>query len=359
MSSRKYSWIILLALFVFIKVFSLFPAAVERYYSGTVYPIITAVQRSVFGWLPFSAGDILYAVVAIWLVIKFFRFFRIIFRKKADRFFWLNGFRQAAFFALSVYVIFNLFWGLNYNRVGIAQQLDLQVEIYQKEDLLAVVDLLVEKINELDTLAQINRKYIAENKNLFSGAIESYDTLASYRRQFVYRRPSVKPSLYSYAGNYLGFTGYYNPFSGEAQVNTTVPVFVLPFTTCHEIGHQIGYAKESEANFAGFLSARSSTDPAFRYSVYFDMYLYSRRYLYNLDSNLLKSYDARLGAVVKEDYKALRIFWKKHENPVEQLVDLVYGQYLRANQQPSGKLSYSEVISWLIAYYKKYGKEAL
>jgi hypothetical protein len=44
---------------------------------------------------------------------------------------------------------------------------------------------------------------------------------------------------------------------------------------------------------------------------------------------------------------------------MERLVDVVYGEYLRANQQPSGKLSYSEVISWLIAYYKKYGKDAI
>jgi hypothetical protein len=273
--------------------------------------------------------------------------------------FWFNGLRQAGFFVVSVYVLFNLLWGLNYNRVGIAKQLELKEEIYQKEDLVAVVDQLVTRINELDTIGRINRRYMKIKKNLFMGATEAYDTLAAYRPQFAYQYASVKPSLYSYLGNYLGFTGYYNPFSGEAQVNTTVPGFVLPFTTCHEIGHQLGYAKESEANFAGFLSSKSSIDPIFRYSVYFEMYIYSRRYLYNIDSNLLKSYDAKLGAAVKADYRELRAFWKKYENPVERVVDLVYGEYLRANQQPSGKLSYSEVISWLIAYYKKFGKDAL
>jgi hypothetical protein len=359
MSSKKYPWLVLLILFAAIKVFSFFPDAVEKYYSGFFYPAVSSLQRIILGWIPFSAGDIFYALTALFLIVKVYRFFRIIFRKEADRYFWLNGLRQAAFFALSVYVLFNILWGLNYNRNGIAQQLQLQEEVYVKEDLLAVVDQLVARVNEYDTIGRINRRYLAVKRNLFSGAIEGYDTLSQNRKQFDYRYASVKPSLYSYLGNYLGFTGYYNPFSGEAQVNTTVPLFVQPFTACHEIGHQLGYAKESEANFAGFLSAKSSPDPAFRYSVYLEMYLYSRRYVYNLDSNLLKKYDAQLGSVVKGDYRELRAFWKKYENPVEKLVDFVYGHYLRANQQPSGRLSYSEVTSWLIAYYKKYGKEAL
>jgi hypothetical protein len=255
--------------------------------------------------------------------------------------------------------LFNLLWGLNYNRVGIADQLQLKVEMDNQDELLAVVDQLVYRINELDTTGRINRKYLMKKRNLFEGAVESYDSLAAREPIFAYQHASVKPSIYSYLGNYLGFTGYYNPFSGEAQVNTTTPAFVLPFTTCHEIGHQLGYAKESEASFSGFLAARSSPDHAFKYSVYFDMYLYARRYVYSIDSNLLKRYDSSLSPVVKQDYHELRQFWKEHENPVEKLVDVVYGHYLRANQQPSGKRSYSEVISWLIAYYKKYGKDAI
>ena len=65
--------------------------------------------------------------------------------------------------------------------------------------------------------------------------------LANQEYSFLKYQPrSIKPSLYSYAGNVLGFEGYYNPFSGEGQVNTTVPVFEQPFVACHEIGHQVG-----------------------------------------------------------------------------------------------------------------------
>src|SRR4030095_10471267 len=90
-----------------------------------------------------------------------------------------------------------------------------------------------------------------------------------------YDPQSLKPSLFSYLGNYLGFQGYYNPFSGEGQVNTTVPRFLEPFVTTHEMAHQLGYGKENEANFVGFLACRAYSSNAFRYSVYFDMYNYS------------------------------------------------------------------------------------
>jgi hypothetical protein len=120
------------------------------------------------------------------------------------------------------------------------------------------------------------------------------------------------------------------------------------------VGHQLGYAKENEANFAGFLSGRSSADAAFRYSVYFDMYGYARRYLYAEDSVLLKHTDSTLKEGVKQDFRELRKFILKHENPVEIVIDKLYSQYLRANEQPAGRVTYNEVIIYLIAYYKKY-----
>jgi hypothetical protein len=38
---------------------------------------------------------------------------------------------------------------------------------------------------------------------------------------------------------------------------------------------------------------------------------------------------------------------------------MLYGQYLKANEQPSGIQTYSEVVAFLIAYYHKYGEQAL
>ncbi len=344
---------------VFIKVFSLFPDAVERYYSNGIYPVIGKLQRALFGWIPFSIGDLFYAALILLLLRKIIVMVKKIRRREANKAYWLAGLKQFAWVVILVYVFFNGLWALNYNRNGIAAQLQLKVSTYTQEELVEVMQTITERLASLDSTALLTRTDIRNKRNLFSNAVTAYDSLAMHNRIFDYSIKSVKPSLYSYLGNYLGFTGYYNPFSGEAQVNTTVPCSSSPSLPVIEIGHQLGYAKENEANFAGYLAARSSPDAAFRYSVYFDLYTYSWYYLYNIDSAKAKQFSERLPLTVKNDYKELREFNRKHRNPVERVIDKLYGEYLKANEQPSGKLAYNEVIAWLVAYYKKYGREAI
>lgn len=353
------AWYILIGLVIAIKVFSLFPAAVERYYSDGMYPVISGAQRILFGWIPFSVGDLLYAAVVIILVVRLYRMIKLVVRRKTNRRYWKNTLGLTVFVVLIVYISFNLLWGLNYNRMGVMSQLSLQKSRYNKDDLHRLMSTLVWRLNTLDSIAKIDRDALNTKRILFDEAIGSYKNLATRFPVIHYSFRSVKPSLFSYLGNYLGYTGYYNPFTGEAQVNTTVPEFVQPFTTCHEMGHQLGYAKENEANFAGFLAARTSDNPGFRYSVYFDMYTYSRFYLYSMDSVLAKKLDMELRPGVKQDFRELREFIQKHRNPIEKVIDKLYGQYLKANQQPSGKRTYSEVIDFLVAYQKKFRHEPI
>ena len=356
---KKSGWIILVILIVGIKIFSFFPVAVENYYSAGFYPFISRFLRILFGWIPFSIGDIFYGVVVIYFFYIIVSFLKKLFTRQLTKKYFFTVIRQIIFTGLFVYVLFNLLWGLNYNRKGIAYQLQLNVQPYSTTELTAALQVIVDKLNSLDSTARQNRDFLKKKKNLFSGSVHSYEKLSGQSNIFTYSSPSVKPSVFSYLGNYLGFTGYYNPFSGEAQINTTVPLFIQPFTVCHEIGHQLGYAKENEANIAGYLSAKSSGDPVFQYSVYFDLYIYAARELYIRDSTLLKPFREQLNAGVRKDYRELQQFYRRYKNPLEPMIWRLYGRHLRANEQPQGIMSYNEVIAWLVAYYKKYGKEAI
>lgn len=356
---KKIAWVIVVILAVGIRIFSSFPGAVERYYSTGLYPVTARLQRLLFGWIPFSIGDIFYGVLVVWLCYGLVILVRRIIKKKAGGQFFFTLLLKLVFVFLIVYVVFNLFWGLNYDRKGIADQLHLDVKPYSTAELTGLVGVITDRLNTLDSASLLRRERLASKHNLFSGAALSYAHLAAGDGRFAYLSPSVKPSIFSYLDNYMGFGGYYNPFTGEAQVNTMLPLFSQPFTTCHEIGHQLGYAKENEANFTGFLSARSSPDPAFRYSVYFDLYLYAARELYTRDSNLVKPFRERLHPAIRTDFQELKRFNRKYENPLEPLIMRLYGRFLRANGQPQGIMTYNEVVAWLIAYSRKNGPEAI
>ena len=357
---KGWTWALLIVLAILIKWVSLYPGWIERNYTYGIYPIISSVQRFLLGWIPFSIGDLFYSFLIIVIIVKIVRLFKAIFKRKVNRAFLLKGLRQLIFIFLLVYVFFNLLWGLNYNRIGIAKQLGLDMKKYSLEELDTLTFILQKRLNDYVLLAgPAQRDSFFKKRNLFRESYEAYKDAARQYAFLEYQPKSIKPSFFSYAGNVLGFQGYYNPFSGEAQVNTTVPVFTQPFIACHEIGHQLGYGKENEANFSGFLACRIHPSPAFRYSVYFDMYNYTIGELYRKDSLTARKFIDSLNPLVKKDFKELRDFFNRYQNPIEPIITWAYGGYLKANRQPAGRETYSQVVAFLIAYQKKFGKNSL
>lgn len=352
--------IILLTIAVLIKVFSLNSGWVENYYAFGLYPVISMALRTMLGWIPFSVGDILYMAAFIFFVLKAWKLIRILAKRKVKEFLSWILFRKYIRLVLWIYIVFNLFWGLNYNRQGIARQFGLKEEKYDPADLYELTKLLQQRLNyyaaRVDSVKQLS---LNNNKILFEEGVAAYKNAAKQYPFLLYRHPSIKPSIYASIGHYFGFTGYYNPFSGEAQLKTSIPVFIKPFVVCHEIGHQLGYAKENEANFSSFLAGRVSDNIEFRYSVYYDMYSYAMRelFLYNYPCALeLKLTEQEQ---VKKDNRTYREYLLKNRNTIEPVMSGMYDRYLRLNNQPKGKESYNEVVSWLLAYMKKYGRDAL
>jgi hypothetical protein len=359
MKQRRY-WVktaILLLIAISIHLFTLSALRVENRYSGRLYGFISRVLRSCSGIFPFSIGDIIYAFLFFWILVKLIRLIRHLVKKDAEPGYWYGVLRGMIRIVLWIYIIFHVAWGINYSREGIAYQLGLPGKNYTVDELKHMNELLLQKVNEYKAHLLQTKETITDNKVLFDSAIIAYNTHAAVSYPFLaYKNTSVKASIWGWVGNYLGFTGYYNPFTGEAQVNTTVPSFLQPYTTCHEMAHQLGYAKEDEANFVGYLAASTSADTLFRYSVYIDLFLASNRNLRTVDSIAAAVYRKQLSPGVITDLKEWRNFVLAHNNPVEPVVSWMYGKYLQSNHQPSGVLTYDEVTGLLIEYYKKYGK---
>jgi hypothetical protein len=357
---KSWSWVLLIILTILIKWASWYPGWVENYYTYGIYPAISQVQRLLFGWIPFSIGDLFYAFLIIIIIYKLYRFFRLIFKRQFTRQYLTAGLQQGIFFILFVYVCFNLLWGLNYNRRGISMQLGIQVKRYSMEELNTLTSTLQNRLNEYASqVTEMQRDSFNKKRRLFVLSSDAYKHVSVQYPFLKYKPVSVKPSLFSYLGNYLGFQGYYNPFSGEAQANTTIPRFLEPYVTAHEIAHQLGYGKENEANFVAFLACRSSPSPVLKYSLYFDMYNYAIGEVYRRDTAAARVFQQNLHPQAIKDNKEYRDFYKRYRNPVEPIIMWAYGNYLKANNQPAGKQTYNEVVAWLIAYYKKFGVAAL
>jgi len=357
---KSWSWILLILLTILIKWASWYPNWVESNYTYGVYPVITQIQRFLFGWIPFSIGDLFYGFLVLIVVFRSFRFLKLLVQKKLTRSYFVAALQQAIFFFLFVYVFFNLLWGLNYNRQGISYQLGIEIKKYSLADVDTLTRAIQNKLNlYAGLLTEEQRDSVRKKKDLFRESCLAYQNAEKKFPFLAYQPVSIKPSLFSYLGNVLGFQGYYNPFSGEAQVNTTIPSFLEPFVTTHEIAHQLGYGKENEANFVSFLACREYQSTVFQYSMYFDIYNYAAGEVYRRDSSLFNSFRQNLHARVLNDILTLRAFYKKYKNPIEPIVTWSYGHFLKANNQPGGKQTYNEVVAWLIAYYKKFGIQAI
>jgi hypothetical protein len=58
-----------------------------------------------------------------------------------------------------------------------------------------------------------------------------------------------KPIFFSKVMSRYNYTGFYFPFTGEANVNTDIASCMIPATAAHEMAHQRGIASERRQTF--------------------------------------------------------------------------------------------------------------
>ncbi len=348
---------ILLSIFLFLQIgiialLSKYPDLIDYYYVKGLYPLVSKILRSITGWIPFSIGDIIYALLIIFVLRLIWLF---IFPKEKQRKTILLSF--VAGFSV-FYFFFYLFWGLNYSRSPISKNLSLEKEEFDIVELEAITNKILSKTGKLqkslsghDTLpVEVN---YSKNK-ILNLTKDGYDKLSQTLPQFTYQRPSVKKSLFSLPLTYMGFAGYFNPLTGEAQVDYLIPKINLPFTCSHEVAHQLGIASESEANFVGFLACVSHEDPYFQYAAYLLVLRYALIDIRRYDKELFVNYLEKVPKGVLKNMRESDEFWQQYENPLEPVFKLFYDNFLKYNQQKDGLKSYNQIMGLLISYNKSY-----
>jgi hypothetical protein len=333
-----------------IKWVSLYPEFIEHYYSNGFYQFISKLFRYTLGWIPFSFGDLVYTFAVLY-GLRWFYINRK--RLKTDTKRWFRD----VFAAISlIYFAFHLLWGLNYYRLPLHRNLNLEAD-YTLEQLIAVTRNLIDKSNTIfveikqsDT-TKIDLPY--SKPEILKLAPLGYENLKETFPHLEYHPKSVKKSLYSYPLTYMGFSGYLNPFTNEAQVDGVIPVYLFPTTTSHEIAHQLGYAAENEANFIGCLATINHDDIYFKYSGYTFALRFCLNEVYNRDKELFDDLLKTVNPGILDNYKEAREFWEAYDNPLEPFFKGFYSHFLKANNQIKGMESYSYVVALLVNYFEK------
>jgi len=317
---------------------------IEQYYSLGIYPVLSKFLRVFFGWIPFSIGDVFYIFTGFMILRTIIK----IIKNKNIK--WLKITANIAV----VYFCFHLFWGLNYFREPLQKSLAISSTNYTTQELENFTNQLINRVNHLQIIITKNDtlKIVIpySKKDIYNEVEKGYTILSKKHPQFEYKNKSIKNSLLSLPLTYMGFSGYLNPFTNEAQVNSLNPMVSYPSTSCHEVAHQLGYAAENEANFIGFLSAINNEDIYFQYSGYYMALRYALNDLYGHDKEKYKAAFKNINKGTIKNMQESHVFWNSYQNPFEVYFKQLFNQFLKVNKQPDGIKSYNKMVGLLINY---------
>jgi hypothetical protein len=339
---------VLLIFILLLMWFASYPYLVERYYSEGFYRLMCHILHSIFNLFPFSIGDLLYIAVVGYLVYAFIWLIRLTFKKQ-----WVNAgllVLKLTIGWLCAILIFYLFWGMNYFRRPAGELLHLKDSTYTTADLQTVGSILIDSANA--TRARLTTADLRQsNSAIYQTSVKAINKLSHDSVNFYTYSPSIKPSLLTPLLNYMATSGYYNPFTGETQMNYQMPVFNRPVTACHEMGHQMGYGTEDEANFVGFIAGIGSADRLLRYSAYHlavDEFMHA---LYFRDSLANKALKPRISKAVHHDFVIERKYWLSYRGQIDNISAIFYDKFLKINNQPQGIKTYNRMVQLVMAMY--------
>jgi len=349
MQKKYYLPLGLLIQIVLVQLISFFPEFIESFYSNGLYTSISNFSRIIFGFIPFSIGDFGYLFAIVFLIIGYIKNRKIIKLSWKDR-----SLKILSYFSV-FYFFFNILWGLNYYRVPLFEKLKIEKE-YSNEDLLKFTKLLIAKTNSIHSQITQNDSlkvfFPYSQEQVCEMNLNGYQSLSKQIPSLNYKHPSIKKSLFSLPLSYMGFSGYLNPFTNEAQVNDKIPMYNFPTTLTHEMAHQLGYASESEANFIGFLASINNENLYFQYSGYNHALHYClSNWKFNDEVQFKKLLKTVHSGIIK-NYKESEDFWNKYESFVETGFHVFYDRFLKMNQQKDGIDGYSRFVDLLVNYYK-------
>lgn len=333
-SKKKIKWFLIISIpfqFYLIQNNSFKGSFFIKFYSN-IFHYSSKLRKNIFSTFPISIGDIFYLFTAI-VVLAY------VYNKRS---YYLNYSYHFLIDVLSLVSIMNIFfqisWGLNYHSEPLHSKLNIE-KIYSDQDLEKVVSYLIFKTNNL-------HHKLSKNDTLpikFPFNKKQARILLANEKNNV-----VKNSIWSNLLSYMGYSGYLNPFTLEAQVNNKIPMISYLTTIAHEQSHQDGIALENESNYWAFKKTSTNRNSYIKFAGYSFALRYCLSDLYSINPIKAKILANKISPGVKKNFNAINKFWSNYKNPFEPFFKKTYDIFLKINNQKSGIKSYNEMVSLVV-----------
>ena len=303
--------------------------------------------------VPFSVAEVLILAAAFALIALTLRTVWLLITRKGRLAVLGRYLLSVGSAGLAVYAGFCLLWGVYYYGDDFMERSGFETREISVEEL--------EKVTVW--FASLANRYSSEVPRDGEGICATDRTAVLERSESLYAAaeavcpelagPAVraKPFFFSKLLSLTDFTGFFFPFTAEANVNTDAPASEFASTVAHELAHQRGVAKEQEANFCAVYASLLDGDPDYCYSACLMAYTHLSNALYSADPGAWQMIRQGLNENVLRDLERTRQYWKQYETPVQTVSNAVYEGFLFSYDQTLGLKSYGACVDLLVCYY--------
>ncbi|MBE6563117.1 MAG: DUF3810 domain-containing protein [Ruminococcaceae bacterium] len=329
--------------------------AFAEFYNTTVSAFLRFVFAKVSGVANFSLAEMLIFMAPVIIVYAALAMTRAV---KRGNVYVIRIFASVLACGCFVWVCFVNLYAAGYSAVSVADKMELDTEDIGADELALTMLFVTQKINTLvaendfsvdekgatvmpytlnEVCYKITAGFAAVNEGEDSPLVQEMKT-------------RVKPVILSRPMTYTHISGVYSYFTGEANVNTNYPDYLVVSTAAHEMSHQRGIAPEDEASFTGYLALINSGDPYLEYCGYMDIYSYLSNALYKSGSTLWSKYRSMLCSEASAELRAYSDFFEEYrENVAEKVAESVNDTFLKS-QGTEGTIAYDLVTELVVAH---------
>lgn len=255
--------------------------------------------------------------------------------------------------AAVLFGLFSLWWGVFYYAGTFAEKAGLEDRPIADSELRDVTAYFADIANEY--APRVDRdaagvftadlgELFDHSRTLYHAAQEKFPSLAGPDLR-------AKPAVFSRLMSVMQNTGFFFPYTAEANLNVDCPMALLPATIGHELAHQRGVAREDEANFVGILACLEDGDPRFVYSAALMAYVYLGNALHGADYAAWEEVYFSLSGNVRRDLDVHNAYWDRFETKAAEVSDKVYEVFLETYGDDRGMQSYDACVDLLVVYY--------